>query len=287
VIYQHPHEVDQTEVIYRLPVPEDGGLLFSIGLSPEVWDSDLGDGTNFQIYIADPDASGEGQLIFNRYINPKLNPNDRRWRNFLVNLEPWRGETVRISLFTGCGPANDCRFDWSGWADLRLVSLQPGFSDQSIAAENPALRHFRSIFDWQGDETNRDRLAAWTTGLTAWRKNPLWGSGLGTTGVAALNSQPNRAYVTESQFLKSLVELGIPGLLVLGYLWYCIGKLGLSALLKSNDRYRRILLLGILGSLMVIFIEGWVYQNLEVKQVNAGFWTITGVLAFLIGTKEN
>jgi hypothetical protein len=32
---------------------------------------------------------------------------------------------------------------------------------------------------------------------------------------------------------------------------------------------------------LVVFIEGWVYQNLEVKQVNAYFWTIVGVLAAL------
>jgi hypothetical protein len=36
-------------------------------------------------------------------------------------------------------------------------------------------------------------------------------------------------------------------------------------------RTGKLLLLGLLGSLLVIFIEGWVYQNLEVKQVNAAF----------------
>jgi hypothetical protein len=31
----------------------------------------------------------------------------------------------------------------------------------------------------------------------------------------------------------------------------------------------------------VVFIEGWIYQNLEVKQVNAYFWTIVGMVAYL------
>jgi hypothetical protein len=31
----------------------------------------------------------------------------------------------------------------------------------------------------------------------------------------------------------------------------------------------------------VIFVEGLVYQNLEVKQVNAYFWTLVGTVAFL------
>jgi hypothetical protein len=43
------------------------------------------------------------------------------------------------------------------------------------------------------------------------------------------------------------------------------------------------LLLGVLTSLLVVFIEGWVYQNLEVQQVNAYFWTMIAVLAFLYG----
>jgi len=36
-----------------------------------------------------------------------------------------------------------------------------------------------------------------------------------------------------------------------------------------------------MGSLLVVFIEGLVYQNLEVKQVNAYFWTFVGLLAYL------
>jgi hypothetical protein len=287
VIYEHPPEKDKREIIYRVTIPEDGGLVFAIALSPDVWTPDKGDGTSFQIYIAEPDGTGESEFVFNRYINPKHNPIDRRWRNFLVDLQSWAGKTVDVSLITECGPAADCSFDWAGWADFRVVSVQPGFVEQSMAAENPALKHISSIFDWQQDETNRDRLAAWRTGLSAWLKSPIWGSGLGTTGVAALNTQPDRAYVTESQFLKSLVELGIPGLLVLGYLWYAIGKMGFSALVKAKDRNRAILLLGILASLIVIFIEGWVYQNLEVKQVNAAFWTISGILAYLAGSRED
>ena len=46
-------------------------------------------------------------------------------------------------------------------------------------------------------------------------------------------------------------------------------------------------LVGILTSLVIVFIEGWVYQNLEVKQVNAYFWSLVGVLAFLSRTPEH
>jgi hypothetical protein len=42
-----------------------------------------------------------------------------------------------------------------------------------------------------------------------------------------------------------------------------------------------LLVAGIATSLVIIFVEGWVYQNLEVKQVNAYFWTLVGILGFL------
>ena len=124
-------------------------------------------------------------------------------------------------------------------------------------------------------------LAAWSQAIRAWRAAPLWGQGLGTTGVAALRTQHERAFVTESQVLKALVELGPLGLLALAYLWFQIARVGYRAYRDTEHPTEQALLLGILTSLLVVFIEGLVYQNLEVKQVNAYFWMLVGTLAFL------
>jgi len=58
--------------------------------------------------------------------------------------------------------------------------------------------------------------------------------------------------------------------------------------LRASDPGSRALLLGILATLLIVFIEGLVYQNLEVKQVNAYFWALVGTLALLArqGTSE-
>jgi O-antigen ligase len=294
VLYEHPPESGKIEIIYCVTVPDAGALRFAIALSPEVWSPEKGDGASFQIYVAEPDApqdgvlslSKEGQFVFVRYYNPKPNPSDRRWRNFMVDLSPWAGRTVNLSLITEGGPAGDWAFDWAGWAELQVVSVEPGYFG-SAQTENAILRHIGSILDWARDETNRDRLAAWSLALNAWRAAPLWGNGLGSTGVAALRTHPERAFVTESQVLKALVELGLPGLLALAYLWFQIARVGLRAYRATGDPTRQALLLGILTSLLVIFIEGWVYQNLEVKQVNAYFWTLVGTLAFLAGSRRD
>lgn len=279
VLYEHPPQSGKDEIIYVVTVPENGALYFAIALMPETWSPDKGDGASFQLHVT-PAGGGAGQFVFVRYINPKLNPSDRRWRNFLVDLSDWAGQTVNLSLITEAGPAGDWNFDWAGWADLDLVRVAPGYFD-SAETENAIVQHTTSVLDWARDETNRDRLAAWSQAVNAWRAAPLWGTGLGTTGAAALRTRPERAFVTESQVLKALVELGPLGLLALALLWFQIARLGYRTYRSSKDPLVQALLLGILTSLLVIFVEGLVYQNLEVKQVNAYFWTLAGIVALL------
>jgi hypothetical protein len=280
VLYQHPPESGNQEVIYDVVVPTAGALRFAIALSPEVWSPENGDGVRFEVYVADANTPQEGQLVFTRYINPKFNVTDRRWRNFLVDLSDWDGKEVRLSLLTDAGEAGDWSFDWAGWAEPQVVSVAPGAFD-SAQVEGAISRHTGSIADWTQDETNRDRLSAWSQGLAAWRTSPLWGKGLGTTGVAAQRTRPESALVTESQVLKALVELGPLGLLALAYLWFQVGFVGYRAYRGMGNSTQRIMLVGILTGLLVVFIEGLVYQNLEVKQVNAYFWTMVAGVALL------
>lgn len=279
VLYEHPPAGGKQEIIYRVNVPANGALRFAIALAPETWSPDKGDGVNFQVYLAEPETAPSGQFIFNRYLNPKINPSDRRWRNFLVDLSPWAGRAANLSLITESGPTGDWAFDWAGWSELQIVSVAPNYFGAD--EKNTVLHHTRSILDWSEDETNRDRLAAWSMAWNAWRTAPLWGTGLGSTGVAAFHTHPQQAFVTESQVLKALTELGLPGLILLGYLWFQIARVGYRTYKLTNQPSQRILLLGILASLLIVFVEGWVYQNLEVKQVNAYFWTLVGLLAFL------
>ncbi len=280
VLYEHPPESGKEEVIYQVEIPEAGALRFAIAMSPDVWRPVMGDGANFQVFISETPSGENGQFVFVRYINPKINPSDRRWRNYLIDLSPWAGGSVLLNFITESGPNGDFEFDWAGWSDLQVVTIDPDYF-VSADKENAVLRHTSSIFDWVRDETNRDRLAAWSLSLEAWRRAPLWGNGLGTTGVAALRTNPQTAFVTESQVLKGLVELGIPGFLLLAFLWFQIAITGYSAYVETKDPKTQAILLGVIISLIIVFIDGLVYQNLEVKQVNAYFWTIVGLLTVL------
>ncbi|NLE43117.1 MAG: O-antigen ligase family protein [Chloroflexi bacterium] len=281
VVFLHPSESGEAEIAYEVEVPESGALKYAIAISPEVWGTEYGDGVEFRIYV---DAGAQDRtLVFSRYVNPKQNPSDRRWRNYVLDLSDWAGQDVEVLLATTGGPAGDWGFDWSGWSDLQVGVVDAELFESSQGG-GAILRHTQSILNWSTDETNRDRLAAWSQGVRAWLNAPILGRGLGSTGVAALRTQPQTALVTESQVLKSLVELGLPGLVVWGWLWFEIARVGMRALSRTQGAAQRTLILGVLTSLLIVFIEGWVYQNLEVKQVNAFFWVLVGVAAHLART---
>ena len=285
VIYMHPPETGQRYVAYRVTVPENAALRFGIALAPQVWDPEKGDGVNFSVYII-PVSQSEGEFVFTRYLNPKTNLSDRRWRNYVVDLSLWAGQEINVMLITENGPQENWAYDWAGWSGVQVVQINPTVL-ASYNQQKPSvfLQHLQSIWDWTRDETNRDRLAAWNQSFSAWQRNPLWGVGLGSTGVAALRTNPENAFVTESQVLKAMTELGIPGLVVWVYLWFEIARTALRAFRAVLNDSQRAILLGLSAALLVVFIESMVYQNLEVKQVNAYFWTFTGMLAFLAASR--
>jgi hypothetical protein len=281
VAYTPPTALGPGELVSRVTIPESGAFRFSIAFNPEVWVSTKGDGANFQVLLSDPSSGGSSTVVFQRYINPKGNPSDRRWRNYLVDLAQWSGKPVNITLRVDAGPRSDYGFDWVGWADTQIGSVSPAiFQAHRSGPSNPVVDHLASVSDWTQDETNRDRLMAWNLSFATWGSSPIWGNGLGTTGAAALRTMPEKAFVTESQLLKSLVELGIPGVASWAILWGIILVVAYRAHRNERKVDRRWILLGILGSMLIVFIEGMVYQNLEAKQVNAIFWTLIGLLGF-------
>jgi len=288
VLYMHPISEDiQDEITFPLEINQSSVLKFSIALVKEVWSPENGDGVTFKIYLQDVNDSSNDQFVFVRYINPKSNPSDRRWRNYLVDLSDWKNKQVILHLITQSGPNGDNNYDWAGWGELELGQMENLQNVNNInQGANPIISHIRSIFNWGTDETNRDRLAAWNLGLDAWKKSPIWGMGLGTTGTAALRTFPESAFVTESQLLKSLVELGIPGLLIYLYLWFEIVRSLVAIFRDKVNNFDRKFILALVSSLAVVFIDGLVYQNLEVKQVNAYFWLLVGILVYLNNRSE-
>ncbi|HMN10843.1 MAG TPA: O-antigen ligase family protein [Bellilinea sp.] len=280
IVNMPPTSAEPVQLTYPVMIPEQGMLKFAIALDPEVWSPDKGDGVNFVVYLTDV-ATNKTETIFNRYINPKSNPNERRWRNYVVDLSPWAGKEVTLTLATEAGPNKDFAFDWAGWAGLEIGKAPTGYVAANLPRpQNSFSQHLGSITNWATDESNRDRLSAWNLAFLGWKQSPVFGRGIGTTGTAGLRTMPQNSIVTESQPLKAIVETGIPGLLIWGFLWFVILRIGIQIYKNEAEIDQKYFLLAILAALLIVFIDGLVYQNLEVKQVNAYFWTLVGMLGF-------
>ncbi len=88
-----------------------------LALDPASWGWG-GDGAAFAVAV-------DGKKIFERYVGNTAN--DRFWQPILVDLSPWAGQFVRLTLSTGPGPGSDFTGDMAGWGLPRIVR-SPGNS---------------------------------------------------------------------------------------------------------------------------------------------------------------
>ena len=113
VLFQHP----PSTLSYELTPSADSRFLsFRLALSPAVWSPDRGDGVLFEISAVDGDSS---ETVFSRWVDPKNNPEDRRWVDGSVDLSPYLNRTVTLVLSTSQGASN--LWDHAGWGGLRLT----------------------------------------------------------------------------------------------------------------------------------------------------------------------
>jgi hypothetical protein len=108
-IFMHP----PSQVKLPLLLPSGTILLKSgFGIDPFVWQTEepLGDGVSFIITVTDD--VGE-HIVLQHYIDPKNKIEDREWKDFMLDLSPWSGKKVIITLRTEGGPNNDTQADWA------------------------------------------------------------------------------------------------------------------------------------------------------------------------------
>ena len=96
---------------------EGARLEVSFGVNEMVWTRE-GDGVEFSVYAAADE--GEERRLFSAYVDPKHEPEDRRWFDAVVMLGTYAGQEVSLILETTPGPAGDRSHDWAGWSRAML-----------------------------------------------------------------------------------------------------------------------------------------------------------------------
>ena len=114
-----------SKITYKLALPERAILSFGIGVNPEVWSGDKGDGVLFEIYVEDESVLDR---VFSKYIDPRNNVVDRKWHDETVDLSRYNGKHVNLSFVTIPGPLNNGTYDLPVWSDPRLISTNKSFS---------------------------------------------------------------------------------------------------------------------------------------------------------------
>lgn len=97
-------------VYYTVDVPPGAWLHTAAILDPEVWSPDRGDGV---LFIVRTIVDGVEETVYYQEIDPKNRPEDRRWHDFDVDLNPYAGQTITLLFITYPMETND--WDWGAW----------------------------------------------------------------------------------------------------------------------------------------------------------------------------
>jgi len=118
IIFQLP----TSRLVYTLDLPQHSTLAFGFGMAPEIWYADKGDGVEFNIYVRKPEEPYKLYLVYQKYIDPKNNPDDRHWFDGCLDLSRFGNQVVEIIFETLPGPAGNSNYDWAGLSTPALVS---------------------------------------------------------------------------------------------------------------------------------------------------------------------
>jgi tetratricopeptide (TPR) repeat protein len=113
VLFMHP----DSKVSYSVALPEDTNLYFDLALAPDSW-RQPGDGVTFSVDIQSEHGTNQ---VFLEYLDPKNNSEDQRWNSHMIDLSDYAGQIINIIFKADCGPADDCRYDWAGWGEPKLM----------------------------------------------------------------------------------------------------------------------------------------------------------------------
>ena len=140
VLFQHPRSE-------RLPFvttisPDKSTLSFSLAMDPAVF-SGCGAGVDYRLEIKD--GAGAIRQLYDRYIDPKHRPEERRWFPEAVDLQRYLGQTVTLLFSALPGPSGDTCAAWGGWGALHF-------------AEDRTAPNFKRIFRGGADVYEYDEV---------------------------------------------------------------------------------------------------------------------------------
>ena len=113
-LYAHP----ASEVTVTLAIPPQAWLETALALHPDSWETPVGDGVKYSVAVR-RSRDAEPRVIWQRHLNPRAHSWERQWNEVRVDLRPFAGQTVELTLRTDF--ADESSYDWAGWGTPIVV----------------------------------------------------------------------------------------------------------------------------------------------------------------------
>lgn len=166
---------------------------------------------------------------------------------------------------------------------LLLLAIPLGIVVMSFLPSS-VINRFFTIFDLT-DTSNNYRIRLWDLVLKLTRDNRLVGFGFGHLPFKSVIDQHIKSiapYHSHNTVLQTIAEMGIVGLIIFMSLVFILFKYAIKKLAKGEDKYIRIMSIGILSGLSALLIHGLVENILYMPRIITTFWLLVGLIVTLV-----
>ena len=159
-----------------------------------------------------------------------------------------------------------------------------------------------SVTQLTQDSSYKRRIAIWKFSILMIKDHPLLGSGIGTYKYNTLKYQAeffeqgeNRSLYphgfadkAHNEYLQLWAEMGIIGLGIFIWLMVCYFNYGIKILNKIKNHYKQAILIGLMGSIVAVLVDGIFGFPLHLAATIVLFWIAIGfTVAIGTGNKNN
>ncbi len=149
-------------------------------------------------------------------------------------------------------------------AVLERVKYTFAFEDESLA----------KIGDVYLDYSSSARIFSWMDSFQTWKKHPIMGRGISGIGLV------------DGQYIRTLPEVGIIGLLAFLWLLWTIYKSSLGIYKQMDDNLYKGLTLGFMAGFIGLAVHALTANTFIIIRIMEPFWFIAGIIMVLPKVKE-
>jgi putative inorganic carbon (hco3(-)) transporter len=171
------------------------------------------------------------------------------------------------------------------WASLRMR-----LNENKQESSNNIERHLQSIANVRSDVSNMERINRWKSAMRMLREKPYLGWGPATyqfkyapfqiaSEKTIISTNYGEGGNAHSEYLGSLVDSGIPGLVLYVLLLFFSLRKGIIIWETHRDKQIRNLALALVAGLITYAVHGALNNFLDTDKISALFW---GMIAALV-----